>query len=100
MATPRVLLVSGDFPPFVSGVGDYVDKLAGSLHDAGADVTVLTSASVDPADCGRPFRVLRTIEGNLPAYPGPCLSNAAEDLGMHLASADYCPDEPAGAQVQ
>lgn len=62
MTAPRVLLVSGDFPPFVSGVGDYVDKLAAALHDAGTDVTVLTSRSVDPADSGRPFRVLRTIE--------------------------------------
>jgi polysaccharide biosynthesis protein PslF len=62
MAGARVLLVSADFPPFLSGVGDYVDKLAAALHDAGADVTVLTGVSGDPGDAQRPFRVLRSIE--------------------------------------
>ena len=61
MGAPRVLLVSADFPPFLSGVGDYADKLASSLHDAGADVTVLTGVSNDPDDAKRPFRVLRSI---------------------------------------
>jgi glycosyltransferase involved in cell wall biosynthesis len=62
MAAVRVLLVSADFPPFLSGVGDYTDRLAGALHEAGADVTVLTGVSGDPGDAKRPFRVLRSIE--------------------------------------
>jgi glycosyltransferase involved in cell wall biosynthesis len=62
MAAARVLMVSADFPPFLSGVGDYADRLAGALHDAGADVTVLTGVSGDPGDAKRPFRVLRSIE--------------------------------------
>lgn len=62
MAAARVLLVSADFPPFLSGVGDYVDKLAAAMHEAGADVTVLTGVSGDPGDARRPFRVLRSIE--------------------------------------
>jgi glycosyltransferase involved in cell wall biosynthesis len=61
MAAPRVLLVSADFPPFLSGVGDYADKLAASLHEAGADVTVLTGISTDANDGQRPFRVVRSI---------------------------------------
>jgi polysaccharide biosynthesis protein PslF len=63
MSSPRVLLVSGDFPPFVSGVGDFVDKLAASLSAAGADVSVLTTISSDENDANRPFRVLRAIDG-------------------------------------
>jgi glycosyltransferase involved in cell wall biosynthesis len=54
-------MISGDFPPFVSGVGDYADKLAAAMHDAGADVTVLTTQSAEADDSARPFRVLRTI---------------------------------------
>ena len=61
MASARVLLVSADFPPFLSGVGDYVDKLAAALQAAGADVTVLTGVSSDPGDANRSFRVLRSI---------------------------------------
>jgi glycosyltransferase involved in cell wall biosynthesis len=61
MGAARVLMVSADFPPFLSGVGDYADKLAGALHEAGADVTVLTGVSEDQGDARRPFRVLRSI---------------------------------------
>ena len=64
MVCPRVLMISGDFPPFMSGVGDYVDKLAAALHEQGADVTVLTSASApDPADGKRGFRLSRIVDG-------------------------------------
>jgi glycosyltransferase involved in cell wall biosynthesis len=60
-------MICGDFPPFVSGVGDFADKLAGSLQELGSDVTVLTTISADSSrdlalDAGRKFRVLRTIE--------------------------------------
>jgi polysaccharide biosynthesis protein PslF len=67
MSAPRVLMICGDFPPFVSGVGDFADKLASSLQELGTDITVLTTKSTDPArnsalDAARKFRVLRTIE--------------------------------------
>ena len=56
----RVLLVTPDFPPFLTGVGDYTDKLAAHLTAAGADVTVLTTADDgDAADDERPFVVCR-----------------------------------------
>jgi glycosyltransferase involved in cell wall biosynthesis len=62
MSSPRILMICGDFPPFVTGVGDYTDKLADTLSSLGADITVLTSKSTDPADADRGFRVLRTVE--------------------------------------
>ncbi|MCL5947379.1 MAG: glycosyltransferase family 4 protein [Chloroflexi bacterium] len=39
----RELLVTGEFPPAVGGVGDYTDRLAAALTDRGEDVYVLTS---------------------------------------------------------
>jgi glycosyltransferase involved in cell wall biosynthesis len=63
MAGPRVLFISGDFPPTVSGVGDFVDKLAEAMIKAGADVTVLTGVSSNEGDTRRPFRVLRSMDG-------------------------------------
>jgi glycosyltransferase involved in cell wall biosynthesis len=70
MTSPRILMICGDFPPFVSGVGDFADKLSAALQDAGADVTLLTSAVATPAataeaaaaDASRRFGVLRTVE--------------------------------------
>jgi len=65
MSSPRVLMICGDFPPFVSGVGDYADKLAGAMQDLGADVTLLTSKSAHgpvSGDAARGFRMLRTID--------------------------------------
>jgi glycosyltransferase involved in cell wall biosynthesis len=61
MPSPRALIISGDFPPFVSGVGDYTDKLAAAIHEAGGDVTVLTTQTQSADDSTRSFRVLRTI---------------------------------------
>jgi hypothetical protein len=58
-----VLLISADFPPVVSGVGDFVDKLAEAMSKAGADVTVLTSVSDNSGDGRRAFRVLRSMDG-------------------------------------
>ena len=28
---PRIAIVSGDYPPAISGIGDYVEKLAGTM---------------------------------------------------------------------
>ncbi|MBC7785209.1 MAG: glycosyltransferase family 4 protein [Burkholderiales bacterium] len=43
MKTPRIALISGDFPPTISGIGDYTEKLAGAIARLGGDVTVVTS---------------------------------------------------------
>ena len=43
----RVLLVSAEYPPIPGGVGDYTALLARHLAEAGATVSVLTSASDD-----------------------------------------------------
>ncbi|HEX8322539.1 MAG TPA: glycosyltransferase [Tepidisphaeraceae bacterium] len=49
MNTPRIALVTGDYPPAISGIGDYVEKLAAAMTAQGADVTVITSAATGPA---------------------------------------------------
>ena len=56
---PSIALISGDFPPTLSGIGDYTEKLAGALHGLGADVTVITS------------RVQTTDGSALPTTPYP-----------------------------
>ncbi len=40
---PRILLVTGDWPPGLSGVGDYAARLATSLQTGGTHVSVLTT---------------------------------------------------------
>jgi glycosyltransferase involved in cell wall biosynthesis len=40
--SPRVLLISGEYPPAVGGVGDYTATLAAHLGAAGATAAVLT----------------------------------------------------------
>ena len=54
----RVLLVTSDFPPFLSGVGDYTDRLAQHLSEH-ADVTVVTTAGDAP---DRPYAVRADVE--------------------------------------
>ncbi|MFT3786352.1 MAG: hypothetical protein QM770_09310 [Tepidisphaeraceae bacterium] len=56
----KILLLTGDFPPFLSGVGDYTDRLAASLSKLGAEVTVLTQQGNDDG-VTRAYRVLRTM---------------------------------------
>lgn len=56
----KLLIIAGDFPPFVSGIGDYTDLLARSLSAHGVDVTVLTLAGRDDA-VARPYTVLREM---------------------------------------
>jgi len=43
--SPRVLLVTGSFPPMKCGVGDYTERLAAALANEGAAVGVLTDAA-------------------------------------------------------
>ena len=59
MSTPRIALITGDYPPAISGIGDYVEKLAGAMTKLGGDVTVVTSAS-DICD-DAPFKVRRVM---------------------------------------
>ena len=56
----RLLIIVGDFPPFLSGVGDYTDRLAAGLARAGVDVTVLTLAGEDDG-VERPYAVRREM---------------------------------------
>ncbi len=56
----KLLIVVGDFPPFVSGIGDYTDLLARSLSAQGVDVTVLTLAGKDDG-VSRPYLVRREM---------------------------------------
>ncbi len=56
----KLLIVVGDFPPFVSGIGDYTDLLARSLTSSGIDVTVLTLEGNDDG-VARPYKVRREI---------------------------------------
>ncbi|MGC4031596.1 MAG: glycosyltransferase [Tepidisphaeraceae bacterium] len=57
---PRIALVSGDYPPAISGIGDYVEKLAGAMAKQGADVTVITTAGTGD-DSNANFKVRREI---------------------------------------
>ena len=47
---PHVLLVTGEYPPAVGGVGDYTALLAAHLRGAGAHVSVLTGRVPGAAD--------------------------------------------------
>jgi glycosyltransferase involved in cell wall biosynthesis len=56
----KLLIVVGDFPPFVSGIGDYTDLLARSLSSIGVEVTVLTLEGNDDG-VSRPYKVRREM---------------------------------------
>src|SRR5206468_7183164 len=43
--TPRVLMVSGEYPPALGGVGDYTARLVEALREHGVGVEVLTTTS-------------------------------------------------------
>lgn len=61
MSRPRIALITGDYPPAISGIGDYVEKLAGAMHARGADVTVITSAGKGD-DSAAKFAVRRVVK--------------------------------------
>jgi glycosyltransferase involved in cell wall biosynthesis len=51
--SPRVLLITGEYPPTVGGVGDYTATLAAHLRKAGADAIVLTgTGAAIPGETG------------------------------------------------
>ena len=56
----KVLIVVGEFAPFIGGIGDYADLLARGLHRQGVDVTVLTLAGAGDG-VERPFKVRREM---------------------------------------
>ncbi|HET9015365.1 MAG TPA: glycosyltransferase [Thermomicrobiaceae bacterium] len=43
LASRRVLLVSGEYPPMHGGIGDYAERLVTALRDVGWDAAILTS---------------------------------------------------------
>ena len=56
----KLLMICGDYPPALSGVGDYVDRLCEHLVPHGVQPTLLTTASpAMPGDAQRPFTVVR-----------------------------------------
>ncbi|MDP2663274.1 MAG: glycosyltransferase family 4 protein [Dehalococcoidia bacterium] len=52
----KVLLISGEFPPLIGGVGDYTACLATSLHKMGVQVAVLTSRAANRSAFPFPVR--------------------------------------------
>jgi glycosyltransferase involved in cell wall biosynthesis/O-antigen ligase len=73
----KVLIVTADFPPFISGVGDYTDRLAAALQQQGADVTVLTSSGDDDG-VRRSYKLSRTMPSFKWGYRKRLLDLAAE----------------------
>lgn len=56
----KSLIICADFPPFLSGIGDFTDRLASAMTGAGEDVSVITlSGSSD--EVKRPYDVLRVM---------------------------------------
>src|SRR5439155_15068478 len=47
---PRVLLITGEYPPAIGGVGDYTALLAAHLRAAGARACVLTGPAPGAPD--------------------------------------------------
>ena len=69
----KLLLIVGDFPPFLSGIGDYTDRLATALSHAGVDVTVFTLAGKDDG-VARPY----TVRREMPDFTMKSMSIAVE----------------------
>jgi len=53
---PRIALITGDYPPAISGIGDYVEKLAAAMTRLGGDVTVVTSKANTKDDASFPIQ--------------------------------------------
>lgn len=58
----KVLMVSGEFPPMVGGVGDYTACLAGALRELGVQVSVVTSARSRPSEGAFSFPVIARVQ--------------------------------------
>ena len=57
----KVLIICGSFPPIKCGVGDYTSRLAESLADNGAEVTVLTSDKSMTLEYGSKYNIKNCI---------------------------------------
>ncbi|MDP2935811.1 MAG: glycosyltransferase family 4 protein [Dehalococcoidia bacterium] len=57
----KVLLVSGEFPPMIGGIGDYTACLARALSELGAQVTMLCSTRARSPEGAFPFPVLPLV---------------------------------------
>ncbi|HQY88695.1 MAG TPA: glycosyltransferase family 4 protein [Tepidisphaeraceae bacterium] len=56
----KSLIICADFPPFLSGIGDFTDRLASAMTRAGQHVSVLTMQGSDDG-VKRPYEVLRVM---------------------------------------
>ena len=67
----RIFVLTGDYPPVPSGVGDYVCHLARSLNRRGHEIYILTAAnkslSDELNDGVKVFR--RVVHWNRTAFP-------------------------------
>ena len=89
-----VLIVTGEYPPAVGGVGDYTQHLAESLAGLGHQVTVLSSASQTPdaeTSDGPPNpRVLREVAGWGRGLASMVVATARR-AGAHVVHVQYQP---------
>ncbi len=60
---PRVLFVTGEYPPMLGGVGRFTAELARALQAQGAQIAVLTDKQVPPSAEAEAVRVLAQTGG-------------------------------------
>jgi len=78
--SPSVLMITGEYPPALGGVGDYTELLCSHLSSLGARVSVLTRAGLDDrvASAGTDrVPVLRTVRSWGPGSWGQIASAVA-----------------------
>lgn len=59
---PKVLFVTGEYPPMAGGVGAYTHALALALHRQGVAVSVITSRHAQPGPNPQPFPLYPLID--------------------------------------
>lgn len=89
----KVLLISGEFPPMVGGLGDYTDCLASGLQAAGVQVSVFTSAHATGLSGEKTFAVnpaiLRWRLGSWRAVRREVAAGAPDVVHIQYQSAAY-----------
>ncbi|MDO8689669.1 MAG: glycosyltransferase family 4 protein [Dehalococcoidia bacterium] len=73
----KVLLISGEFPPLIGGVGDYTACLAASLCDMGVQVAVLTSRAAGRSAFPFPVRA------EVPNWDFGCWARVRREIARH-----------------
>src|SRR4051812_14752236 len=92
LTTPvRVLMVTGEYPPQLGGVGAYTARLCAALDPTAVQVVVLASGDgrgrAERQD-GNPIRVLRSVQGwGVGSYPR--ILRAALDLRADVLHIQY-----------